>query len=335
MSGRRLMYTALVVAVVAIPVVYYITKVRSPKLTLTIEISGGFAYVSPNAGDNHLNIAYLNSWENGDCKVEQVGTELKVMVGDIVDHQPSSKPIPASREFDLDKAIVRFPALEAANQPLIMVRDKFTDPPPGPANPDDANEWKKNLKWIPSIKEFHSGSTIRPDWPTVVNGRVELRGGEIVATLPTIPGYKKDKFDFKQNGISKHKVSTTDKSIYSIRIPVSDLPGGNLEITLTDATSGFTKLVLKPQGNKVELRLTGLHKMGLPDLEDGDELTDFCTFYQLLQPMPAPQDRLKVFYMKTPLSPPSPPSASTAPAPTNALTYGQPSPGIYCIGDWF
>jgi hypothetical protein len=329
------MYTTAVIALVAIPLTaYYYYVVRSAKLTLTIEITGGFAYVSPNAGDNHLNIAYLDTWTDAACPVEQVGTEMKLIVGDIVAHEPSAKPLPPDREFKLDKAIVRFPAVEAANQALTMVRDKFTDPPPGPANPDDDKEWKKNLKWIPSIKEYHSGTTIRPDWRDKVNGRMELRGGEIVATTPSIPTYKKAKFDFRQNGVSKHKVSTTDKSIYTIKIPISDLPGGNLEITLSNATNGFTKLVIKPQGNKVELQLTGLHKHGAPDLYDGDPLTDFCTFYQLLEPMPAPADFLVPHFMKAPAL------ASTAPstnaATTNALTgAGQPSPGLYCFGDWF
>jgi hypothetical protein len=316
---------------------------RSAMLTLTIETNGGFAYVSPNAGDNHLNIAYLNSWKheaNLDtdpelevaCDVEQIGTELKLIVGDIVAHEPSTKPVPPTREFNLDKAIVRFPAVEAANQPLTMVRDKFTDPPTEPANPDDPKEWKKNLKWIPSIKEYHAGNvsstTIRPDWPDVVNGRMELRGGEIVATTPAIPIYKKAHLDFRQRGVSKHKVSATDKSIYTIKIPISDLPGGNLEITLSNATSGFTKLVIKPQGNKVELQLTGLHAMGAPDLNDGDPLRDFCAFYQLLQPMPDAKDFLVPHFMKATLA------ASTAPN-TNALPYGKPSPGIFCVPDWF
>jgi hypothetical protein len=340
--GKRWLYLTAVMIPIALVAWYYVWS-RGPKLTLTIEVTGGFAYVGPDAGDNHLNIAYLNSWKliediDGDgvedeaCNVPQVGTELKVEWGDIVDHEPKSKPLPASREFNLDKAVVRFPALEKADQPLTIVRDKFTDPPASPVDPDKTDHWR-NLKWIPSIKEYHagnvSGTTIHPNWPKMINGRMELRGGEITATTPSIQTYKKARWDFKQNGVTKHTVSVTDKSVYTIKIPMADLPGGNLEITLTDATNGFTRLLLKPKGNRVELKLTGLHAMGAPELNDGDELKDFCTFYQLLQPRPAAKDFLKVYYIKAPLN------ASTTPN-TNALTNsGQPSPGFFCNGDWF
>lgn len=338
-SDNRLLYAA--VALVFVAVIAYSVWPTGPQLTLTIEVTGGFAYVTPNPGDNHLNIAYLDSWTHEAdldpaqpglemaCEVRQIGTEMKLIVGDIVDHEPKAKPLPPTREFDLDKAVVQFPAVEAANLPLSLNRTKFTDPPYEPADTEQPAEWKKNLKWIPSIKEHHAGSAIRPDWQDVVNGRMQLRGGEMVAMTPTNPKFKKAKLDFKQRGTSRVKTSATDKSIYTVQIPMSGLPGGNLEITLSNAKSGFTKLVIKPQGNKVELQLTGLHDMGAPDLDDGDPLTDFCAFYQLLHPMPDATDFLVPHFVKAPSV------SSTAPN-TNAFTAGgQPSPGLFCVPDWF
>ena len=66
MSGSRSIYGALaIVAFVATAFAACKPSVGSgPKLTLTIEVTGGFAYVSPTAGDNHLNIAYLKSWRH-------------------------------------------------------------------------------------------------------------------------------------------------------------------------------------------------------------------------------------------------------------------------------
>ena len=330
MSARRWMYSVAVVIPLALLVYYVWPRTLAPKTRLQIEITGGFAYVPPTPGDNHLNIAYLNDWVHNEditgdgvpdevCNVPQVGTELKLTRGDIVSWEPSSKPLPPSREFDLDKAVVRFPAVEAANQALTIDRDPWTGPPPGPGDPDNPDHWK-NLKWVPGLKEYHAGTTIHPDWPKMVNGRVELRGGEITATTPSNPVFKKAKFDFREGAVSKHKVSVTDKTIYGIELPTASLPDGNIELVLTDAASGFTKLVIKPQGNKVEFTLRGLHAMG-GMLGDGEPLKDFCTFYQLLQPMPPATKFLVPYYIKATMPPGS--------------GYGAPSPGFFCNGDWF
>jgi hypothetical protein len=311
---------------------YYIWP-RTPQTRLQLEFSGGFAYVSPTGSDNHLNIAYLNDWTHkedtdGDgvdevvCDVTQMGTELKVIRGTIVDWEPKSLPVPGSREFDLDNATVRFPAVVAANQALSILRDPWLGPATTPGDPEQPGHWR-NLKWIPGLKEFHTGKTIHPNWPTMVNGRVELRGGELIATTPSNPVFKKASVDFRQGTQSKNNVSTTDKTIYAIEIPTAGLPGGNVEIVLTGATSGFTKLVIKPQGNRVELTIKGLHDM-TPIPASGAPLTDFCTFYQLMQPRPPAKEWLTPYYI----------AATAAPA-QNATGPGLPSPGFFCPGDWF
>lgn len=332
-AGKKAMYFLAVSIPVALLLGWYYWWPGPPTTRLQIEISGGFAYVSPIGSDNHLSIAYLNDWthsedidSDGDldevCNVQQMGTELKVIRGTIVASEPTSLAVPASREFDLDRATVRFPAVEAANQALAIVRDPWTGPPKTPADTEQPAHWK-NLKWIPGLKEFHSGKTIHPNWETMVNGRVEVRGGELIATTPSNPRFKKASLDFRQGTQSKNNVSATDKTIYTIDIPTASLVGGNLEIVLTGATSGFTKLVIKPQGNRVELTVTGLHDM-TPIPASGAPLKDFCTFYQLMQPMPPAKEWLTPYYI----------AATVAPG-QNVPVSGSPSPGFFCPGDWF
>ena len=66
-----------------------------------IEVSGGFAYV-PTPADNKLEIAYLKDTKVTGCDVDQLGTDLVVEEGTIV--EPS--PAPPTRQFDLAGARV-------------------------------------------------------------------------------------------------------------------------------------------------------------------------------------------------------------------------------------
>lgn len=304
-----------------------------PTTRLEIEITGGFAYV-PTTADNHLEIAYLNSVDmkedidtDGDgvidqpnksvCNVQQIGTELKVTRGSITTSQPMAAP--ASNEFNLDQAVVTFPALEGANQTLQLARGPW--PPTGssaPANPDVEGDWN-DLKWVPKLTDHHNSSTLNPNWRTMVNGRVVLRGGQLRATFPSNPILKRAKFDFKDSTGSRFSTAATDKMIYTV-----DVPGTEIEMLLSDATSGYERIVIKPQGNLVRLTLKGLHSMSAqPSLANGAPLTDFCTFYQLMQPVPKAKDFLVPHYL-----------ASTTAGQTGPGG-AAPSPGFFCMGDGF
>jgi hypothetical protein len=142
---------------------------QPPTTRLVIEMTGGFAFV-PTPQQNLLEVAYLNDVdlrENGNIKV--------------VEHT-KNRPAPATKEFDLDGAVVRFPALEKADKALTFDRHAWnTDPPtPGtPTNPDAEPDWH-NLRFVPSI--LRNGQlAIRGDWKDVVNGWLELRGGRVTA----------------------------------------------------------------------------------------------------------------------------------------------------------
>ena len=326
----------LVVAVIIVMIaVWYVAQ---PKTTLDIEIAGGFAYVTPQPGstDNHVEVAYLNSWTYkedidpatpGDevvCDVQQIGTKLKLVTGSIVDFAPSTFPIPGNREFMLDKAVVTFPAVEAASQSLSINRNPPWPPTPAePGNPDNDPEWE-DLKWVPSLSEYHKTLTpahsLDPNWRNIVNGRVVLRGGALKAGYPTNSRFRRGRLDFKRNGVSK-VVAATDKTVYSITLPTRELPNGNLEILFSGASSGLTKLVIKPDNKVVAFTLNGIHNMGAPIPAPGAELKDFCTFYQLFQPPVKAAEYVRPYYVA---APPGPGGGG-----------GAGSPGFFCPGDWF
>ena len=169
---------------------------------------------------------------------------------------------------------------------------------------------------VPSLKEYHNGTTINPKWRDMVNGRMVLRGGKIKATIPSSPIMKRAYFEFKDKSGLKFKAASTDKLIYTV-----DVAASQIEMLFTDATIGLTKLIIKPQGNKVELTLRGKHdSSGQPAANM--PLHDFCAFYELLEPRPDTSKWLLPYYIPAPL----PPGSSV-----NAM----PSPGFFCNGDWF
>jgi hypothetical protein len=321
---------AIIAMLAAVIVAAFLLGMPKATTTLVIEISGGFAYVQTKA-EEKLEIAYLNTVKLDEtdtagntkevCNVEQVGTELQVLRGDIVDAQSDPNPTPDDRIFNLDNAVVRFPALETANLPLTPVRGHAWPPTPlQPVDPTKAGEWQ-DLKFVPSIKD-HVAKDIDPAWRTSmwVNGYVVLNGGTIAGTIPTDPTAQQTVFRYEQ-GANTTKAASTDKLIYTVSVP-----DDKIVITASPRVAGptaFKQLVIKPHGNKpVRLRLRGLHATHSPaSYADGQELTDFCAFNALL---PGPVDSknwLRIYYVKPPYIPP--PGTM------------QPSPGYYCDGNWF
>jgi hypothetical protein len=259
---------------------------------------------------NHNGVRDAN--EPDTCNVDQIGTQLIVDRG-VVESSVGGATVVVGQPQDIDKAVIRFPALETANIPLTIDKGPTWPPTPAtPGNPDNEADWKD---MVPTLRSYHGG-TINPNWQSIVNGRIVLPGGNIKATLPSNSLFKKAHFEFKASNALKFKAAMTDKMIYTV-----DVPGPTVELQVTGATSGLTKLVLQPQGNRVVLFLRGRHNMSVPG--DQAPLKDFCTFYQLLQPMPDPKDFLTPTYIAaTPATPPPPGTQ-------------KPSPGFFCSGDWF
>jgi|SoiMethySBSTD1v2_1073268.scaffolds.fasta_scaffold65995_2 hypothetical protein len=292
------------------------TSTAAPTTQLIIEITGGFAYV-PDVPKRTLEIAYLNDVELKDatgkviCAVDEIGTDLIVLRGKIV--SPASPP--PNRTFDLDGIVVTIPALDNTTTPLTHNRPIGH---PNPAKPANTSQWA-NLQYVPSLKDFHPNTGIRPTWRSEVNGRVVLKGGNVVATVPTDPAIEKADFEFKKGATSFGSFAVTDKIIYTV-----DVPGTAVELILTravGATVGSTTLRIEPPapGKPVKLKLHGLHGAdGISSFTQGQEVPDFCAFYSLLEPKQS--DMVKMFYNGPPVT--------VGPA-------GQPSPGYFCPGDGF
>ena len=297
----------------------------SPKSStkLEIEIVGGFAFV-PTPSQQMLEIAYLDDVDFADCSVDQIGTELVVVRGDITGAEP---PAPDNRIFDLNGWVVNFPALDKSNLKFSGYRSQGM---PSPMHPGSTGNWS-NAKYVPALKDHHSGSKIKSDWRDSVNGRMVLKGGRIQGSVPSDPLMKDAAFDFQLAGTSIGKAAVTDKMVYTV-----DVPGEHVEMVFTNKSQQTKRLVLAPwaPGKPVRLLLRGLHTMPMTGAYGSNfELKDFCAFYSLLEggeQIPS-NKRLRLFYE-------APQFASATPTP-GAQSFGpnrpQPSPGFYCSGDWF
>lgn len=303
---------------------------NKPKTRLVIEMTGGFAYLADRANDR-LNVAYLDNVtleEDIDagrpgkevvCDIKQIGTELKVLRGKIAGSTPSA---PGQREFDLHRSVVTFPMLDNSNIDLNFARKGWTPTapyaptPPNPNDPHDPKDWE-NLQFLPAILPRHGASTLNPGWPSLVNGYMSLRGGRVIGTLPSDHDMETAKIDFKVNGTSQFSSSVTDKVIYTV-----DVPGTQIEMRITGPTTWTIFLEPTDVGKPVRLQLRGKHAHTTdPSPRPGDELKDHCAFYSLLTPVPQYSTWLKPHFM------------SAGNTPTSGG--GQPSPGFFCNGDWF
>lgn len=299
------------------------TTASTSTTKLVIEMTGGFAYV-PDVAKRTFEVGYLtdvnlkNSAGSLLCKVDEIGTELTVLRGKIVSSTPS--PEPPNRTFNLDGIDVTIPALNSANIPLTLSRPAF---PPVPPRPASQTGWS-NLQFVPSLIDFHPASRIRSTWRDEVDGRFELLGGTVSATFPTDPSIERADFEFKLGTTSKGNFAATDKVIYTV-----DVPGTGVELKFAKSKVGtsspkYTTVRIEPTaaGETVRLKLRGLHGSdSLSSFLPGQEVKDYCAFYSLLTPAPeSTNEMVKVIY--------NGPPGTFAPGK-------KPSPGYFCMGDWF
>jgi hypothetical protein len=280
---------------------------------LALESFGGFAYVhSPQ--DSRLEIAYLRDSNSPGCSVDQLGVELMVISGNII--EPANPP--ANRIFDMEGAVVTFPDLEASAGTLVATRGQRPNGPPG--NPNNPADWH-DLKWVAGISPDYPNSSLNPNWRDTVDGRVVLTRGVIRGANPSDVVVKDAVFEFRRpSGTGTFRQAMTDTTMFEAQVP-SD----RIVMNLSGAKSGITRIVVTPvaSGQPVQLKLMGRHVHGTPGALPLDApISHFCAFYDLLQPRPAAADQLIPYF-------------SGNPQVGAANRLGQPSPGPYCPGDWF
>jgi hypothetical protein len=342
---RRLTWLLALLVVLIVVLVWY-CRPKPPGVVTALELEsyGGFAYIQP-PGANELSISFLKDYKKDEpdpanptgppvtvCEVDQLGVDLLVISGAIasVSKGPNLAPIPANRTFDLAGAVVTFPDLSKSSQALVVNRGDRPTGPFGPADPNNESHWL-DLKWVPgtsyaasarSAPPNYPASTLNPNWPSLIDGRVVLTRGTITAAHPSDVAIKDSIFEFRSKSGARNpfKQAVTDTTQFK-----ADVPSDQIVINLTGAASGITQIVVKPSkpGRPVRLKLKGRHvHQTKPELPLDAGIDHFCAFYQLLQPVPDFKDQLI-------------PHRVAGPTIASAGFSGQPSPGPFCPGDWY
>jgi hypothetical protein len=287
-----------------------------PSVQLELEAYGGFAYIRE---PDTLNIAFLKTTNRpaDNCHVEQLGTDLFVVSGNI------EAPVGPTRKFDVGGAVVTFPGL-AASGPLLET-DRGARPYGRPARPHEEDQWH-NLKWVAGISSGAPGtdypeSMLRPDWKSVIDGRVEIIRGSVRAAHPSDVAIQMAIFDFKRPADTSPAFAhaMTDRTVWT-----AEVPGDGVEIAITGGRGTVSSLVVKPTlpNRPVRLKLIGRHAHGVaPAMAEGDALSHFCAFYDLMPDSSRPAHAAQLV-----------PHIKDLPVLGNGA--GRPSPGPYCPGDW-
>jgi hypothetical protein len=317
---KRALLLAAIVVLIAL-VVWY-CRPPGPTIALELESYGGFAYIHSPA-ENKLEIAYLKD-SGPECAepVDQLGTDLMVVSGSIVD--PPAWP---GKLFEVTGAVVSFPDLEAGTADLKV--DRGPRPVGAPANPGDPTQWY-DTKWVAGIssgspESDYPSHSLNPNWRSLVDGRVVLTRGKIQASHPSDYVMQHTTFEFRTppsaTGVVEKRFtqSITDSTLFT-----SDVPGDEVVISLSgQGPDTPNTIVVKPTApnRPVRLKLIGRHVHNMPaSLPVGTPISHFCAFYALMQPVPTPAEQL------------IPHVAQVAAVSGDRL--GQPSPGSSCPGDW-
>jgi len=305
-----------------------IVKAAQPSTALEIEFVGGFAFVQSSP---RVDVAYLNDvsirlsetrpLKPGEtdrvvCSVHQLGAQLEIVRGNIVNSVQATGPELLTKIFELTgKKNVTFPGLEAGNAPL-NANHTWPPTPPLPTPATDANQWLP-LRFIPGLTKHHSMTGPHANWDTKVNGRIRLKGGTVTAGVPSTPLMQASHFNFKNpSGTQLFTGAMTDRAVYT-----ASVTGNNIAIQFTPGgASQVIRLEIAPvvTGEAVKLRVRGKHNGTGPPANG--KLDDFCAFYTLFDDIPAHEEWVEPFLVQP-----------AVPVPGGA----QPSPGYFCPMDWF
>jgi hypothetical protein len=294
-----------------------VTGAACSRTKLEVTAHGGFAYIQ-SEDKKRVDIAFLKSVNNPDCVVDQLGAELMVDDGKVIE------PADGQTKFELSGYVVSF---ENANNSGVTVIGG-PDRPSAPFHPVDPrrdDDWK-DAKWVPYTRPNYSGNKLRADWQSMVGGWVKLTQGVVNAGKPSDGAAVLGTWKFKRaSDTTTFEQSISDRVNYA-----AWLRGNRIVINLVDAKSGVQKqkIVIEPLDKRktVGLMLRGKHPPQTPgQINVGDPIAHFCAFYELLDPKPTKAEQLIPHYNGVP---------STSPMAQNLPPGGQPTPGAYCPGDW-
>jgi len=277
-----------------------------------------------------------------ECKVPQLGVDLKIDDGQIISPVGSPTTIEVSTNVVTlggSSGAVRLDGIPGAhlkpsasapsaaavsNAATTAMSGPGGNKQPSPRLMDD--DWR-DLFWVPHTRLNYLDRPVDPNWRTnAVTGYMTLAGGRITAGTPSDGASVNGLWEFRTKTPGSrptYQQAITDRLRY-----FTDVSGTNVTITLTDAATGVVKqqIVVAPVDNRktVGLILAGRHSAQMP-IEIGDPLEHFCTFYQMMQKeyRPGVNDQLIPYFIG---------DGST---PNSTLGTGaQPTPGLYCPGDW-
>jgi len=330
-SLRRCWFAALGAAAVAISA----CSSACPHTDLDLTLHGGFGYVMNP--DLTVEAGFMKSWHETDpmgCQVDQLGVDLKIDDGQIL--SPANWPL----SIPVKDAVVSF---EGADTGAVTVTGVLAGPLkqlttgtaatsmaavagagpsaqklPMPRLGDD--DWR-DLFWVPHTRMNFWNKAIDPMWRTnAASGRVVLGAGTLSAGIPSDGAAVNGLWEFKtKRGVVSHQQAITDRLHFRTRVR-----GSTVVINLT-VGSVTTKIEVAPIDNRktVGIFLVGRHTGSqMPPALNGP-LDHFCTFYRLLADPPSVDDRLIPYFVGN----------GNATGGTNPPN-GQPTPGLFCPGDW-
>jgi hypothetical protein len=292
--------------------------------SLELTAHGGFAYVY-DPQTKMVEVAFMKSVDEDGCKVDQVGVELKIDEGKILE------PLGHSPTFDVSNSVI---TLEGAdNSGVTLIGSGRPTAPFHPADVTKDEHWQ-DVKWVPDTGYPATGGA-RPalvsDWRTSkVNGRMVLTQGIMQAGKPSdgaaLLGTWKFHKESDPGGTDSKAFEQSISDRVNYRVTLS---GKKVVINLSGGS--VPRIVVKPSEKRgtVGVMLIGKHPPQTPvEFKVGDPITHFCAFYTLLQNPPAADQRLIPHFGGIP---------STSTVAKNIVGSGgggSPTPGAFCPGDW-
>jgi hypothetical protein len=320
--SERFLWTLPGVAITALIATFLVPAfyVKRPLIVtgVSMTIQGGFAYINSTT-ENKISLAFMKSYDltaaDNTCQVTQRGVDLLVDDGDVLEPVGWNSANP----FDPTGAVVTISAVYIGNSD--PRRPTGGPSPADPANGDLDGQWH-DTRYVPSVSTYFQGNPLNSNWPTLVDGYFELTQGTLAGGKPTDVAVRHGDWQFKTGPAASpvFNQALTDITTYS-----TNVLGNEITINMPGAHAGVTKVRVRSSMNRpIHLVLMGKHALGTPTtINQGDPIDHFCSFYQLMNPVP-------------PMSTWLIPRFGGVVGATGATgATGSGTPGAFCPGDGF